>query len=104
MPRRWPTPASNADLTASIDVTIASGLPENVGVAFVGDIKGGPHDVPGDLSRTGLALPPHPNGPPDSDVVRPRVNGLDVTRRPRDMWIVGFGLEMSEHEAALYNY
>ncbi|HEY8447241.1 MAG TPA: type IIL restriction-modification enzyme MmeI, partial [Thermomicrobiales bacterium] len=32
----------------------------------------------------------------------PWVNGLDVTRRPRDMWIVDFGVDMPEHEAALY--
>ena len=30
------------------------------------------------------------------------MNGLDVTRRPRDVWIVDFGTDMPEAEAALY--
>ncbi len=30
------------------------------------------------------------------------INGLDVTRRPLDKWIVDFGHEMGEAEAALY--
>jgi hypothetical protein len=30
------------------------------------------------------------------------MNGMDVTRRPADKWIIDFGWEMSEREAALY--
>ena len=29
------------------------------------------------------------------------MNGMDVTRRPADKWIIDFGWEMSEGEAAL---
>src|SRR3712207_8590230 len=82
-------------------LTAARRLPENLGIAFMGDTKGGPFDVPGDLARRWLALPPNPNGRPNSEVVRPWVNGLDVTRRPRDFWIVDFGVGMPEQEAAL---
>ncbi|MDP9364059.1 MAG: class I SAM-dependent DNA methyltransferase [Chloroflexota bacterium] len=92
----------NADLTATVDLTAAHPLRENRGIAFMGDTKGGPFDVPGDLAHAWLALPPNPNGRPNSDVVRPWVNGLDVTRRPRDMWIVDFGVGMPEEQAALY--
>ncbi len=97
-----PVAVINADLTGTTDVTTAKRLPENLGIAFMGDTKGGPFDVPGDLARQWIALPPNPNGRPNSDVVRPWVNGLDVTRRPRDMWIVDFGVDMPEHDAALY--
>jgi len=97
-----PVAAINTDLTSTTDVTAAKRLPENAGIAFMGDTKGGPFDVPGDLARSWLALPPNPNGRPNSDVVRPWVNGLDVTRRPRDMWIVDFGVDMPEHGAALF--
>ncbi|MGI8622676.1 MAG: class I SAM-dependent DNA methyltransferase [Solirubrobacteraceae bacterium] len=97
-----PVPTINADLTAAIDTTAAKRLPENLGIAFMGDTKGGPFDVPGDLARRWLALPVNANGRPNGDVVRPWVNGLDVTRRPRDMWIVDFGIDMPEREAALY--
>jgi type II restriction/modification system DNA methylase subunit YeeA len=47
-------------------------------------------------------MPLNPNGRPNSDVVRPWVNSLDVTRRNRDMWIVDFGIDMPKDEAALY--
>jgi type II restriction/modification system DNA methylase subunit YeeA len=30
------------------------------------------------------------------------MNGMDVTRRPADKWIIDFGWQMSEREAALY--
>ena len=37
-----------------------------------------------------------------ADVLKPWVNGMDVTRRPADKWIVDFGWDMSEVGAALY--
>ncbi len=68
----------------------------------MGDTKGGAFDVPGELARQWLQLPLNPNRRGNADVLRPWVNGLDVTRRPRDMWIIDFGWTMSEAEAALY--
>ena len=103
-----PVVVINPDLTggatavASLDLTRARRLKENLGIAFMGDTKGGPFDIPRDLARRWIALPLNPSGRPNSDVVRPWVNGLDVTRRPRDMWIIDFGVEMSERDAALY--
>jgi hypothetical protein len=97
-----PVPTINADLTTSLDATIAEPLRENLGIAFMGDTKGGPFDVPGTLARQWLTLPLNPNGRPNSDAVRPWVNGLDITRRPRDMWIIDFGVDMPVDEASLY--
>ncbi|QGM45063.1 class I SAM-dependent DNA methyltransferase [Methylocystis heyeri] len=98
-----PSAAINADLSGrSSDVTLAQRLKENEGVAFMGDTKGGAFDIPGELAREWLRAPLNPNGRPNSEVLRPWVNGLDVTRRPRDMWIIDFGWEMSEDEAAMY--
>ena len=34
--------------------------------------------------------------------VRPWTNGMDITRRPSDTWIVDFGVNMSEQDASLY--
>ena len=68
----------------------------------MGDTKGGAFDIFGNIARTWLKAPLNPNGRPNSDVLRPRANGLDVTRRPRDMWIIDFGFTMSEAQAALY--
>ena len=96
-------PRINADLTSgTLDLTQAVRLPQNAGVAFMGDTKGGPFDVPSDQAREWLQLPANPNGRPNADVLKPWVNGMDLTRRPRGKWIVDFGWTMSESEAALY--
>jgi type II restriction/modification system DNA methylase subunit YeeA len=96
-------PAIHADLTAgAANLTTARRLPENAGVAFMGDTKGGAFDVPGELARQWLLLPSNPNGRPNADVLRPWANGMDVTRRPSDTWIIDFGWTMTEAEAAYY--
>ena len=93
----------NADLTgAALDLTAATPLERNGGVAFQGDIKRGSFDIPGDFAREWLRLPMNPNGRPNSDVLKPWVNGMDLTRRPAGKWIVDFGNSMSEADAALY--
>ena len=96
-----------ADLTArrggvGVDLTNARRLPENRGVAFMGDTKGGPFDVSGDEAREWLRLPTNPNGRTNADVLKPWVNGMDLTRRPAGKWIVDFGWTMSVADAALY--
>lgn len=96
----------NADLTAAIDssneldLTRAMRLAENEGASFIGTQKNGPFDIPGDTARAWLAVP-NPNGRPSSDVVRPWANGMDVTRRPSDTWVIDFD-KMSEEDASLY--
>lgn len=93
----------NPDLTAgALDLTKAVRLRDNRSVAFMGDTKGGPFDVPGELARSWLTLPINPNGRPNSDVLRPWINGMDVTRRPAGKWIIDFGWTMTESEATLY--
>ena len=96
-----------ADLTArrttgGVDLTESARLNENNNVAFMGDTKGGSFDIPGATAREWLIAPTHPNGRPNADVLRPWVNGMDVTRRPRDMWIIDFGWSMDEAAASLY--
>jgi hypothetical protein len=93
--------AINPDLTTGVDLTKARRLAENANAAFMGDIKVGPFDIPADVAHSLIAAP-NPDGRSNRDVVRPWVNGLDLTRRNRNMWIVDFGLDMPEQEAALY--
>ena len=52
-------------------------------------------------TRSWISLP-NPNGRSNSDVLRPSWNGIDVTRRGRDVWIIDFGLSMTESDAACY--
>ena len=91
----------NANLTSAADVTNARRLKENVGISFMADTKVGPFEISEAKAREMLSKP-NPHGKPNSDVVRPWVNGLDVTRRPRHMWIVDFPPGTSESQAALY--
>ena len=96
-----------SDLTArrgdsGVDMTSVQRLSENAKVAFMGDTKGGAFDVPGDQACEWLQLPANPNGRPNSDVLKPWFNGMDLTRRPAGKWIVDFGWTLSETEVALY--
>jgi hypothetical protein len=92
------------DLTGrnGVDLTKAASLVENRGAAFMGDTKGGAFDVPGALARQWLEIPTNANGRHNADVVRPWANGMDIVRRPSDTWIVDFGWNMGEAEAAYY--
>ena len=95
------------DLTArrgarGVDLTQARRLSENASIAFMGDTKGGPFDVAGDQAREWLCLPTNPNCRTNVDVLKPWMNGMDLTRRPAGKWIVDFGWTMSVSDAALY--
>ena len=93
----------NADLTAgNVSLAQAKKLPQNRDTAFIGIAKRGPFDIPGDLAREWLRLPANPNGRPNADVLRPWMNGMDLTRRPSGRWIIDFGRSMSQVDAALY--
>ena len=95
--------AIHADLTAGggVDVTQAKALAENANTAYLGIQKTGPFELPGELARSWLNQP-NPNGRSNGEIVKPWFNGLDITRRNRDMWIVDFGTNMPEAEACLY--
>ena len=90
----------NANLTMGADLTAAARLGENLGIAFMGDTKGGPFDIPGTLAKDMLAIP-NPHGRSNAEVIRPWVNGRDITDRSRGMWIIDFG-DMPSEQAAFY--
>lgn len=92
--------AINADLSVGTDVRQAQKLPENAGLSFIGTQKGGAFDIPGDLARSWLALP-NPAEVSNADVLKPWVNGMDLTRRPSGRWIIDFE-QMDESQARKY--
>ncbi|MBK1640485.1 hypothetical protein CKO12_01040 [Chromatium okenii] len=101
-----PVPAIYADLTAAsitgaADVTTAKNLVENTGICFSGTKKYGAFDIHGHLARQWLKSP-NPHGKSNRDVLRCWVNGMDITRRFSDMWIIDFGVGMTEVDAAMY--
>ena len=91
----------NANLTGGADLTAAQRLKDNLGIAFMGDTKGGPFDIPDPLAQQMLNQP-NPDGRNNSNVVRPRTNGKDITSRSSDTWIIDFGVDLSMEESALY--
>ena len=97
-----PVGTINGDLTSGVDLTQARVLAENKASSFMGDTKGGAFDIPGEVAREMLTQPTNVNGRPNADVVVPWVNGMDITRRSRGMFIVDFGTDASGSEAAAY--
>jgi hypothetical protein len=91
----------NANLTAASDITQANVLLSAAGQSFMGSSKKGPFDIAEPVALELLKLV-NPHGKPNSDVVRPWANGLDITRTPQGMWIIDFPPMMLESEAALY--
>jgi type II restriction/modification system DNA methylase subunit YeeA len=49
-----------------------------------------------------LALPLNANGHSNRAVIKKWRNGIDIVRRPLNQWIIDFGIDMSESDAALF--
>ncbi|MFN7778901.1 MAG: class I SAM-dependent DNA methyltransferase [Betaproteobacteria bacterium] len=96
-----------ADLTApgadgvSLDLTKAQTLAENAMASFQGASKKAKFEIPAALAREWLALP-NPHRRPNSDVLKPWANGFELSRGPQHQWIIDFGVDVSEADAALY--
>lgn len=93
--------AINTNLTAGLDLTKARRLLANLDTAFMGDTKGGPFEVDSATAEELLGKP-NPDGRSNRTVIVPWINGLDIGGRPRGMWIIDFGVDVSESQAALY--
>ena len=92
--------ASNGE-GGAVNLTLARPLAQNANTSFQGSSKKASFDIPGAMARAWLALP-NPNGRPNADVVRPWSNGIMLARRASDTWIIDFGVEMPEAQAAMY--
>ena len=91
----------NADLTSGADIAQAKRLTENANISFMGATKVGPFEISGETAR-GMLSQSNPHGKPNSDVVKRWMIGRDINQRSRNMWIVDFGVDMPEADAALY--
>ncbi len=92
-----PVATINPDLTADVDITGAKVLAENQLLSFQGIIKRGPFDINAELAARMLAADSR-----NSEVVKPIFNAMDITRRPRNMWIIDFGVNTSREVAEHY--
>ena len=91
----------NSDLTAGFDLTLAKPLSENRGLAFQGIGKVGDFDISESVAREMMAQS-NPHGRPNSEVIKRWINGIDITRGSRDVWVIDFGVDMTMADAALY--
>jgi type II restriction/modification system DNA methylase subunit YeeA len=91
----------HADLTSQSNVAGAARLEDNEGLCFLGIMKGGPFDITAEEARKMLSRPMNPNARPNSDVIKRRLGGIDVSGRDRDGWIIDF-VDMPEADACLY--
>ena len=94
----------HADLTAESNVARAASLKENDNLCFLGMMKAGAFDLTQEEARKMLSRPLNPNGRPNSDVVKRRLGGQDITGRDRGSWIIDFGTNTAEADAALYEW
>ncbi|TQE98936.1 MAG: class I SAM-dependent DNA methyltransferase [Spiribacter salinus] len=98
-----PVKAIYTNLTSgNADITKARRLAENRKTAFIGGMKKGHFEIPSSLAREWLMLPANPNGRHNSEVLFPWRNGRDVTGRPSNTWIIDFGSDTPEEDAALF--
>ncbi len=93
----------HADLTGAIDLTDLPELKENDGLAFLGVMKSGAFDIDEATACEMLDESGNPNDRPNSDVVKPRLVGENMTKGVKRSWLIDFGVGTSEEEAALYS-
>lgn len=96
-----PVETINANLTATVDITKAVSLEESQNVAFIGTQKSGPFDISYNEALS-MINANNSSNVSNADVIVPWVNGSDIVRRPRGMYIIDFPAEMTEEKASKY--
>ena len=98
---RVPATTINADLTTGLLLIAARPLCDNRDICIEGLKKYGPFDISGEVARAWLREPLNANGKPNSNVLKPWINGMDLMRNPSDTWVVDFS-GLSPQEAMFY--
>jgi hypothetical protein len=91
----------NSNLTAHSDATKASTLASNLNIAFRGTQKSGDFDVEDKIARAWL-LAPNAHGRPNSDLLRPWLNGSAIVKRMPPRWIIDTRTDLTHDQFALY--
>ena len=84
----------NANLTSIGDLTQAASLKANEGLSFIGTKKAGKFELDDETARK-LLVEPNPNGKPNSDIIKPWLDGFAVAKRASFEWIIDCGLNLS---------
>lgn len=94
--------AIDAQLGSGADLTVVQALAGNRGVSFIGASMHGPFAIEPHQAAAMLASP-CVHGRPSSDVIRPWSNGLTITQRASDLWIVDFDPGIAFEVCAQYD-
>ena len=94
-------PRIHSNLTSQADVTTARMLEEQANLSFSGTKKSGNFDIPDEIARKWLAAP-NPHGRPNSDVLRPWLNGSAIVKRMPPVWIIDTGTNLALGDFARY--
>jgi hypothetical protein len=90
-----------SSLHFSMDNAASRRLSANIGFGFMGATPSGPFIISDDEARK-LLVEPNPGGEMNSEVLRPWLNGSDITRRTRSAWALDFNAIESLATASLY--
>jgi type II restriction/modification system DNA methylase subunit YeeA len=77
-----------SSLTGDLDHASGAPLQRNVGIAFIGTTKGGDFDISEEEALSLLQSSGNPNRLPNSDVLKPIVNGRDILNRHPQRWLI----------------
>src|SRR5690606_30817456 len=91
----------SADLASGLSLNNARRIELNSNMSFMGVTPAGAFDVD---FRCGMEMltTMGVHGRPNSDVIRPYINGRDINQRPRGQWTIDFGVDTALQDAAFF--
>jgi type II restriction/modification system DNA methylase subunit YeeA len=92
-----------ANLSSGLDITASSRLSSNEGQGFIGISMHGPFDMDEASGLAMISAGGNPNLKPNSDVLRPVLNALEITKGAERRWLASFVPDGSEKDAAGYD-
>lgn len=97
-----PKKAIPANLSCDLDITASMRLSTNAESGFIGVSMHGPFDMEEASGLRMIAESGNPNLKPNSDVLRPVLNALEITKGAERRWLVSFPPEWTLEDAAAY--
>jgi len=91
----------NANLSTNADTVAACPISENRKRSFIGAAVHGPFAIRPDQALMWLREP-NAKGAPNSDIIRPWVNALSITKREDSLWIIDVPPIVGVNDAAYY--
>ena len=96
-----PVSTINANLSSSVDLTLARKLQKNADIFLRPPEKGGAFELT-DGQALAMLDRPNPHGRPNSDVLRPWVNAEMLVKTRQALWIIDYPADTPEEVAACY--